>query len=279
MKTITLSDHTADKATAAAARRESDFSDATDTYRKSITARETRLANLRAAIVSAWRERKVATTLSGLGRLVLTYLSSKPQPPVRRSADREEIVWASGNEGEHRVATFFAKRLTDEWVLVSGYRNAKGEIDQVLIGPRGVFAIEIKFINGVVYCDGDRWWRDKHDRYGNLVESNLPIEDKHGRGPSRQLNESADMLQSFLAKRAGLSRVHRTVMLSHETSRLGEMKNITVDSVATVDGLDLARFFERSSTALDAMAIERVVQSIQKDHHFHQKPRAQRTRS
>ena len=70
-----------------------------------------------------------------------------------------------------------ARLFDDRWTLVGGYRNAKGELDQLLVGPNGLMAIEIKFINGRVSCDGDRWWRDKYDRYGNLVERALPIVD------------------------------------------------------------------------------------------------------
>lgn len=184
---------------------------------------------------------------------------------------------ASGRKGEQKVAAHLGQ-LSDEWALVSGYRNAKGEIDQVLIGPRGVFAIEIKFINGVVYCNGDRWWSDKYDRYGNMVETGRPIADKRGRGPSKQLNDAADLLQGFLAKRCDVSRVHRVVVLSHESSGLGNLKNITVDAVATIDSFDLERLFARSSIRLDTHAVDRILKAIQKDHEFHARSRAGRQR-
>lgn len=273
MKILTLSDHTAGKAAEAAAKRESEYADATETYRKALEAKKTRKQQLRAEISIAWSYQNIWATLIGLWRFALAYLSSNPYAPTRQSAGREEIVWNSGNEGERRVSDFIAQRLADEWTLVSGYRNSKGEIDQVLVGPRGVFAIEIKYVNGVVYCDGDRWWRDKYDRYGNIVETNLPIQDKRGRGPSRQLNDSADMLQSFLSKRVGLSRVHRAIVLSHESSKLGDMTNVAVDYVANMDNFDLNQFFGSSSISLDSAATDRIIQAIRKDHDFHDKPR------
>ena len=278
MRTLTLSDHTSDKASAAAATREAEYVAATDTYRSALEAREARLKSLHNAVGIAWGNREIFSTLASLVRLGFAQLSGKPRPPVRRAADRDEIVWASGNEGERKVAAYLS-RLPDEWILVSGYRNVKGEIDQLLVGPRGVFAIEIKFINGVVHCDGDRWWSDKYDRYGNLVETNRPLADKRGRSPSKQLNDSADMLQSFLAKRVNVSRVHRAVVLSHNSSRLGELRNITVDGVATIDAFDLDRLFSRSSINLDSQAVDRVLQAIRKDHDFHEKPRPRRERS
>jgi len=184
MKILTLSDHTADKASAAAAARETEFVAATSAYRNALASREVHLKSLRNAAGVAWSNREILSTLSAVIRLGFAYLSGKPRPPVRRAADRDEIVWASGNEGEQKVASFLSRQLPDDWILVSGYRNAKGEIDQVLLGPRGVFAIEIKFINGVVHCDGDRWWSDKYDRYGNLVEPNKPLLTSAGAAPA-----------------------------------------------------------------------------------------------
>ena len=34
--------------------------------------------------------------------------------------------------------------LDDSWTLFKGYRNRAGEIDYLLIGPTGLFAIEVK---------------------------------------------------------------------------------------------------------------------------------------
>jgi len=64
--------------------------------------------------------------------------------------------------------------------LISGYHNPGGEVDQLLVGPSGVLAVEIKFINGKVFCDGDSCWRDKYDKYGNLVQESVPISDRRG---------------------------------------------------------------------------------------------------
>jgi len=36
-------------------------------------------------------------------------------------------------------------------------RPRRGEIDHLLLGPLGLFAIEVKSINATVHIDGDRW--------------------------------------------------------------------------------------------------------------------------
>ena len=68
------------------------------------------------------------------------------------------------------MAAELGRLLGDSWTLFRGYRNRRGEIDHLLLGPRGLFAIEVKNLNATVHIDGDRWRADKYDRYGNLVE-------------------------------------------------------------------------------------------------------------
>ena len=60
------------------------------------------------------------------------------------------------------MATELGRALDDDWTLLRGYRNRRGEIDQLLLGPRGLFAIEVKNLNATVTVDGDRWRADKY---------------------------------------------------------------------------------------------------------------------
>lgn len=188
-------------------------------------------------------------------------------------------VWNAGAEGEERVAEVLADLfVTDDWTLVSGYKNQGGEIDKILVGPEGILAIEIKYVNGVVSCHRDRWCRDKYDRYGNLVETDVPIADKRGRGPSAQVNDAADRLQAFLSKRGCATRVHRAVVLSHPASELGEIRDQTVDLIATVDELTLAEIGDVLDDDGEVLDVRRVVELLRKDHAFHQGRPPQRQR-
>ncbi len=276
MRTLILSDHTSEMVMQAKNKRADEYMQSVDNY---LSAQGLRLDCINAQkgeIKSSWKNGNILSVLVGIVRLGQAYLATKPKQPIRQSISKDETVWASGSEGERKVSDYLTERLHDDWTLISGYRNAKGEIDQILVGPRGVFAIEIKYINGVVHCDGDQWWSDKYDRYGNLVKTGSPIADKRGRGPSKQLNDSADRLQMFLEKRIGISRVHRSVVLSHNSSRLGAFRNITVDVIATVNDFDLNRLFARSTIKLDAIVVDRVIQAIRKDHEYHEKPKSHR---
>ena len=50
-----------------------------------------------------------------------------------RPTEDEEILKA-GIAGEQRVARELGERLNDDWTLVHGYRNGRGEIDRELMG-------------------------------------------------------------------------------------------------------------------------------------------------
>lgn len=274
MKSITLSDHAADQADTAATARATSYAAKKTAHDQKIERHNAKSVDLRLHSKAAFRDRRwFAWLLSFLPRMGHA-MTSMPPPPVMESAGRDEIVWNAGSDGEKRVDQTLAAILSDEWTLISGYRNSGGEIDKLLIGPNGILAIEIKFINGLISCDGDTWWRDKYDRYGNLVESNLPIADRKGRGPSMQVNSAANRLDFFLNQRGPAPRVARAVVLSHDSSILGEIKNTTVDIITTIDKLTYNGIQQvLNSPSID---VSRIIDLIKKDHAFHARPRPKR---
>ena len=181
------------------------------------------------------------------------------------SADRQEILMA-GIEGEQLVASGLGRVLDDEWTLIRGYRNRRGEIDHLLLGPRGLIAIEGKHRNALVHCAGDHWWFTKFDRYGNAVERG-EMTDNRGRSPSQQVNEPASQLEGFLRTRGHPLAIQRVVLLTHPRSRLGNCVRPTVH-VATTTG-EVIGMFDDSTTALSEPEREQVERLIIRDHRFH----------
>jgi Nuclease-related domain len=168
------------------------------------------------------------------------------------------------------VPADLGRALGGDWTLLRGYRNRRGEIDHLLVGPRGLFAIEVKNVNATVHIDGDRWRADKYDNYGNLVVQR-PIEDRRGRSPSEQLNDSAAELERFLRERGQPVTIQRVVVLTHRRSRLGPSRRPTVH-VATSTGevLDLVR---ASADQLGERQRAEVQRLIRRDHDFHERRR------
>jgi len=181
----------------------------------------------------------------------------------------------AGIAGEQLVATELGRALDDDWTLLRGYRNRRGEIDQLLIGPRGLFAIEVKNLNATVHVDGDRWRADKYDNYGNLVEQR-PIADRVGRSPSVQLNEPADDLERFLAERAQPAEIGRVVILAHRRSGLGPVRNPTVAALTSPG--DLLALIGNSVSHLDRDQRAAIAALIRRDHEFHGQHRRGGTR-
>jgi hypothetical protein len=191
-----------------------------------------------------------------------------PRPPIVPAGptDQEEILTA-GMAGERRVVSDLGRALDHAWVLFRGYRNRGGEIDHLLVGPSGVFAIEGKHRNATVHVSGDRWTYDKYDRYGNLVDHG-EITDRGGRSPSMQVNQAADELAKFLRGRGQDVEIQRIVVLTHERSALGTHRNLTVAVTNSTDRvLALVR---QSPTALAAGRTGEIERLIKQDHQFHQ---------
>ncbi|MDD5053574.1 MAG: nuclease-related domain-containing protein [Sulfuricurvum sp.] len=273
MKVLTLSDHTSAQISAAQSQRESQYQFALSAYNNAVSAIDTKKRNARIYLADAWKQRRLWLSFIRLLGVVAAHTELKPYRPIMRSAGDQENIWSAGNQGEKRVEDFLSRRLDYTWTLVSGYKNAKGEIDQILVGPNGIFAIEVKYNNGTVYCDGDRWWRDKYDKYGNSVQRNVQIADKRGRSPSRQVNEASDLLHLFLQKRFQLPRVHRAVIWAHERSRLGGLNNLSIDYTAVLHDWDLHHFLQRSTHTLTADEQAQILNAIQKDHAYYNQPR------
>jgi hypothetical protein len=257
--TIELSDHPGDLLSAATQRRvsaaskESGQLTSITKQRDEARARHRWLTWLRLAIRAARYKR--------------TQLSAASRP-----TDDEEILKA-GIAGEQRVARELGEQLNDDWTLVHGYRNGRGEIDHLLLGPSGLFAIEVKNNNATVSINADVWAADKFDRYGNHVE-HYPIEDRGGRSPSAQLNQPADALERFLGTRGQTLPIIRIVALAHARSRLGAHKNLTVH--VAVSTQEILRVVNAQHDHLDARRRAAILSQIQHDHAFHETRRASR---
>ncbi len=266
---LELSNHAAAKVDAARSTRRTNHAQSLAHYQRAISDREQAIQNWQRAKSVALARREWVVAFKSWRQLRAAKNAQAPQAPLNSVPGREEALWAAGQEGERRLDAFLASRLDGDWTLLAGYKNAKGEIDRILVGPEGVFAFEAKNVNGVIHCDGDHWWRDKRDRYGNLVERGVPIADKGGRGPSRQINEAVETLERFLGKRAARApKVTRVVVFTHDRVVLGAMENISVNIVATLAGLDMDRMFAQGGERLEDGLRRQIVALIRRDHEF-----------
>ena len=127
---------------------------------------------------------------------------------------REQQIRAGRNAGR-RVADQLSGALNDEWVLLRGYCNARGEIDALLLGPRGLFAIEEKYRSVRVFIQGDEWIAQQIDKYGRLHGTRFPIRGNNGRSPSEQVKEPVAVLSRWLSTNKRGTSITPVVLLSH----------------------------------------------------------------
>jgi hypothetical protein len=233
-----------------------------------------RVAQAQSARDQARAGRRWLSWLTG----VLAVRRARRQVPLaaaRASAPshREQAV-AAGVQGEQSAQADLGAALGDEWTLVRGYRNRRGEIDHLLLGPVGVLAIEVKNRNGVITCAGDRWLITRYDRYGNRVRAPEPLTDNGGRSPSEQLNQPADDLAAFLRSRGHAVTIRRIVWFTHRRARLGTCTDPTVHVAFSAS--QVLSLISRSPATISSADRAGIEQLIIKDHRFHAGRRAQR---
>ena len=270
MRVIELSNHPGDMLTDVSRRRQAAQNKAQARYEDALIQHQARVRTIRFKRDRARQNHQWWTWL----RLVFAVWAERRHAPARpvvetADTDTEEKIRA-GIAGEQLVAVELGRALADDWTLLRGYRNRRGEIDHLLVGPSGLFAIEVKNINATVHIDGDRWRADKYDNYGNLVEQRL-IEDRRGRSPSEQLNESAAELERFLRERGQPVTIQRAVVLTHRRSRLGARHRPTVH-VGTSTGYVLS-LVRDSDGRLDERQRAEIQRLIRRDHDFYERRR------
>ena len=137
----------------------------------------------------------------------------------------------------------------------------------MLLGPSGLFTIEVKYHNGTVYITGDDWSSEKYDRYGNRVRERAPMRDAGGRrSPSQQLSEPSAMLAERLRRRDQQVSPQCVVVLTHPNARIGAIKDPTVQVVTSVR--ELLDLVNRSGLRLDAARVPVIAELIRRDHHY-----------
>jgi hypothetical protein len=275
MRVVELSNHPGDMLNEASLRRQSADKRARSRYDDALIQHQARVQTARTKRDRARQHRQWWAWIR-LAFAVWTEKRRAPRPPGPNTGptDTEERIRA-GIAGEQLVAVELGRALTDDWTLLHGYHNRRGEIDHLLVGPKGLFAIEVKNLNATVYVDGDRWRADKYDNYGNLVEQR-PIEDRKGRSPSEQLNESAAELERFLHQRGHRIQTQRVVVLTHRRSRLAPGSRPTVNVATTVT--QVLGLLNASDHRLDERERAELQRLIQRDHDFNEKARRPRSR-
>jgi hypothetical protein len=156
--------------------------------------------------------------------------------------------------------------------MLRGYRNRRGETDHVLVGPAGVWAVEVKRRRVLLHAVGDRWWYQRISAGGRGYESEWAV-DGGGRNWSQQVGQIAHDLAVWLERQGHQVLVRTAVMLMHEQARLVECVEPGVDFVGTDPRQLLDAIIRWFPTPLDTETCRDIVRLIERDHNFHAKRR------
>jgi hypothetical protein len=271
MRFVPLSDHPGDMLAEARREREAAGGKAGERYRRRLAAYQERIGQARERRDKARAERDL---LSRLRWGLITWwrrLARPPRPPGALAPSHGEEAIMGGIKGEQEVADVLRGALGDAWALVKGYRNRRGEIDYLLLGPGGLFAIEVKYVNGTFAITRERWRYVRYDNYGNQVGEGF-LQDARRRPPNVQLAEPLAMLEQFLASRGQPTVMRPVVLLNHPKARVSESAaDVGVEVLTSTAALrDLVRAADEQISARKLADIERLVV---RDHHFHEERR------
>jgi hypothetical protein len=266
MRVVVLSDHPGDMLQEARQRRDAGSAREQSRHADAVARHGERVAGARRARDEARAQHRWLAWLRGVFAVVREQGQAPAAPrPAGHVSEREHAL-TGGKKGEQLAADGLGRSLGGEWTLLRGYRNRRGEIDHVLIGPRGVFAIESKYRNATVTCTGDRWKYARYDRYGNLVEGPAELI-SGGRSPSEQLNEPASELEDFLRSRGHPVAIQRVVLFNHPRSRVGTCTSPTVHITTSTD--QVISLLNRSPAVIAAGERTELEQLITRDHQHH----------
>lgn len=112
---------------------------------------------------------------------------------------------AAGLAGQRLVPDMLA-HLPDQYYLISNLAlpGRADDIDHVVVGPNGIFALETKHHRGRIYVRDGQWYQAKKSRHGHL-QPEVPRRD-----PVAQLKRNVDYLRTCIN--------HTERILGHHTA-------------------------------------------------------------
>ena len=121
--------------------------------------------------------------------------------------------YMGGSQGEKRVTRVLRESLSDDYFLINDlqlFDVRKGNIDHVVVGPNGVFAIETKNLRGKIFASEDYW------------------QGTNGKSPSKQARDNTNRVyQAIKASesfRTGKPWVYGIVVFTNKAAQLNIQK-------------------------------------------------------
>jgi hypothetical protein len=172
-------------------------------------------------------------------------------------SERDVAIKRSGAAGE-AVLPQLLRALPDTYTLLNGVPvpGSRADIDHVLVGPTGIWAIEAKHHVGMVQCVGDAWG------YTRLGRGGVPHEGHIG-SPSQQARRAADALEGYLRQRGGSRasndvQVAPLVVFTHPHVEL----NLEAPTLTVLQATDVQPFITQQPRRLQPATCAQIVEKL-----------------
>jgi len=207
---------------------------------------------LQLAEVFASPELTMALLMVIVGLLGVSLLATLGLDWLMKRLDKQIEAYRRGEEGEEAVIEKARRALDGNWVLfrdvvLPGRRRT--DIDVVLVGPPGVWAIEVKTWHGHYRNVGEAWQHRAGSQWKQMRKS-----------PSRQASAGATALKSFLRADGIKTYVPEAVAWADQTGRI-TLEDPTVP-VWTLDRLEDELGNLSNGRGLSEADRERIVQKL-----------------
>ena len=165
---------------------------------------------------------------------------------------RQYFLWEAGIKGEKEVVATL-KQLDDSYLLLNDIKlpSKQGNIDHILLSPKGVFVIETKNYTGAVSCYQDEWYRESRK------------EAKPIGSVSKQVKRNALELRNFLRETAKVNTyVNPVCVFTNPSIEL----TLYQPTVPILQLAELTTFFDqvKPSISITKQELQIIAQSILK---------------
>lgn len=166
--------------------------------------------------------------------------------------ESDVAIKRAGAAGE-AILPQLLRSLPDSYVLLNGVPvpGSRADIDHVLVGPGGIWAIEAKNHVGMVQCVGDAWG------YARLGRGGVPVAGHIG-SPSEQARRHAAALERYLQRRGVVAPVQPVVVFTHPQVEL----TIEQPTVPIFRAAEVAQVFVQAPRRLLAVQVTQAVETM-----------------
>lgn len=143
-------------------------------------------------------------------------------------------TYKQGQEGEEILKQKLHSLLSDDYIAYFGYPlNSGKDIDCVLLGPSGLYIIEVKHHNGDIFYTDSGWKQIKKGQKGTIYYGSL-------KNPGGQVLFALRELKSYLENKGIKIFIHGVIIFTHPLAVLSierDTKPLIICKVSEIENL------------------------------------------